>query len=217
MATRPFITRYAKVVPSGEIKPCHKAKGKKSDSPFQMDSVGPNTRIYYTNFFQRLVFQGTFGIAILYPVRISNVYVVSINGKSKIFSSNQELYKFLVQKGIINDNDLLRKEFEECKFLNFLMISFYTKAEIIALPLTDTIVNEKDITFLRLPDKTSYISFIPCLHEDKTVVDAFLATSLIDSDIESKLKNGKMQKIKNGFDLPPAVLQEILESLNQYF
>lgn len=212
MATTPYVQRYVKVVSSSEMPSCQNARRQKLNAK-TLKNLGIHTCNFYNDMCHSLVFQGDFGRAILYPVRVADVYILSLNGNSMIFDCTEKLYKYIVQKGIVEDSDSLRKRFEGYNFLDPFMVSFHTSAKLNHLEVFDLVCNENDITEVRFPDKVSFYAYIPCLHEDKGVILAFLKTTSITAEMKKKLQNAGMQRIVGGFMIPSQVIEELFERL----
>lgn len=207
--TRKVITRYAKILHSGQLSPSLKVDASSLES-HDLNSFGPHYANFHKHFLQRLVFVGDFGKVLLYPVRIVDSYVIAIKGKSKLFSSNQNIFKYLVKKGIITYSEELRKEFKEYNLLDFGNISKLTGAIVETL---DQFVDEDDIATKKVKG-ISCIYYIPCLHEPKVVIDAFLEASILTPEIIESLRLFKMKEFESCFSPSPEMMNEIFEKLN---
>lgn len=207
--TQKIITRYGKIIPSSEFRTRFQVDILSQNS-FSFDGLGPHTIAFYKNFFRRLVFSNS---TILYPVRVAEVYVVTDNNTSTIFSSNQKLFKYLVKKGIVKNSELLCKEFREFSFLDFDRIAQITGAKIVNLLEGNYYPGEDDILFHKL-DGLSNIHFIPCLHEEKIFIDAFLETKSITPQTTRQLDDALMKEFESSFVIPAEIITEIFESAN---
>lgn len=85
--TTEFITRYAKVSSTSELKREYNHSYEKGD----LANCKPACTNFYNHFFQACKFDN----AIFYPVRVANIYVLTIREKSYLFSSAEQLYKNL--------------------------------------------------------------------------------------------------------------------------
>ncbi len=212
MASTPYVQRYVKVVSSLEMPTCENARRQKLNEKI-LRNIGAHTYSFYNDMCHSLIFQGEFGEAILYPVRVADVYILSLNGNSMIFDCTEKLYDYMVQKGIVEDSDSLRKRFKGYTFIDPFMVSFHAKARLKHMEVFDLVCFESDITEIRLPDKVSFYAYIPCIFEDKGVILAFIKTTSITDEIEKKLKKAKMRKIDGGFMIPYQVVDEMFERL----
>jgi len=152
---------------------------------------------------------------LIYPLRTADVYILSINGKSEIFSSNQRLYKVLCKKGFITSSADSKALFREYKPLDFQKISRYiSNSQIKQIPADDCFISDNDIFFLDAPNSINHYAFIPCLFEDKTVVEAFFETALLTGKMLEEFDQNKLRQITSAFNEPAEIIQEIAEHIN---
>lgn len=213
MACTPYITRYAKLISTSEMPEGQKPR--KAITAKEFKELGKCTYNFYIDMSNSINFSGTFGVAKLYPVRVADVYVLSLNGKSQIFSSSDKLYKFMVKHDIIADSTELKELFGNYQFVDPFTLAFHSKGKLQQLEILDLLIHENDIIEVRLPDKVSFYAYIPCLHEkDKAIVLAFLKTQSLTEETRKKLKDAGMKELDYGFSVPNGVIEELFEKLN---
>ena len=211
------ITQFAKIVSTS---------GLSSDffTPFDAtkciedSSQGPASIEFAKYFSQRCYFRGSWGKAILYAVRMTYLYVLSINGRSTFFSSNEQLYVKLVSRNIVKDSDALRHEFSDYHRLDWQRISELTGCTVSTIPLYAYIADCTDIYFRQLRKECVYqFSAIPCLHEDKVVLEFFIQTTNLTPKIRDQLKKKKYKEFEWAFFPPDNAMQEWAQSVEKYF
>lgn len=94
MKPRAYVTRFARIV-SNSILP---DKYKKSQEDYRNretnPSIGPETRKFYNTVLSvGLQYCNESKSLLLYPVRQTEIYILTIDGQSEICCSNQKLYK----------------------------------------------------------------------------------------------------------------------------
>ncbi len=100
MKPRAVITRFARIISTSRLPDKYKVSTSclKDIDP---QSIGPATRKFYTDVLSiGLSCEHELGNLLIYPLRSLNIYILSINGKSEIISSNQRLYKMLCKKDL---------------------------------------------------------------------------------------------------------------------
>lgn len=199
-----LITRYAKVSSSSELK-------REYNQSFEKEAIAkckPASTDFYNQFFQACKFEN----AIFYPLRVANVYVLTIKETSYLFSSAEQLYKKLVYREIVQPSDELRKLFETYELIDFQKISELTGCTLIKLPLLSYMVNETDVYEKNVGN--GRITYIPCLFEDKIVREFWIQSALLTPSLIKELKKyHRFTKITDAFFVPPDVLDEIFENL----
>lgn len=212
-----MMSQYAKVIPLEELEDSLSFKAADESTDFSTNSVDSELANFYRRFFSNLTFKGHFGTIIIYPIRILEVYVVTTNGKSKLFSSNKRLLNYLFQKKAILKSPEIKAEFVNNHFLNFDKIAKLTGATVNYLPLKQNMIDESDIFEKILePTKLERKYIIPCLHEEKVVVLDFLRTSRIDEIKKQQFQKAKMKLVKSAYNIPFSIHQHIFNNINNF-
>ena len=204
-----FMTMYAKIEPDKvKFNQAH-------ERDFNPNTVSPKLAEFYSKFFRSLSFSSPHGTILLYPVRILEVYIVTVNNEeSVIYSSNRSLYNFLKSLNSIVESPELRKQFAPNKFLDFDQIAALTGATINCLPIKQYMVDEKDVITRNLDStglERSY--FIPCLHENKVIYHEFLRTSTISPEKKRKLRKKKFKKVRSAYNIPYEIHKEFFKGV----
>ncbi len=215
MKPRAFVTRFARIISTSRLPDKYKISTERLKD-IDPQSVGPATRKFCTEVLSiGLSCQHELGNLLIYPLRIANVYILSINGKSEIFSSNQRLYKMLCKKGFITASTDTQALFREYATLDFSEISrCISNSQIKQIPVDDCFISDRDIFFLNASNKTNHFAFIPCWFEDKTVIEAFFETTSITGKLLEEFDQHKLKQITSAFNEPSEIIQEIAERLN---
>ena len=212
------ITQFAKIVPALSELSSTFATQFDATKRIEDSSQGPASIDFAKYFSQRCYFRGSYGKAILYAVRMTYLYVLSINDRSTFFSSNQQLYSRLITRNIVKDSDELRHEFTDHQQLNWQRISELTGCSITTIPLRAYVAECTDIYFKQLREEGVYqFSAIPCLHEDKVLLEFFIQTNLVTPRAKKQLKRKKYKEFECAFIPPDKVLQEWAQSVEKYF
>ena len=202
--TTEIITRYAKVSSTSELKREYNHSYEKGD----LANCKPACTNFYNHFFQACKFDN----AIFYPVRVANVYVLTIREKSYLFSSAEQLYKKLVYRDIVHPSDELRHLFETYELINFQKISELTGCTLVKLPIYSYMTDETDV-FERCSGK-GRMTYIPCLFEDKMVREFWIQTNLLTPGLTKQFKKyHRFTKISDAFFVPQEALEEMFEDL----
>lgn len=215
MKPRAFITRFARIISTKRLPDKYKVS---PECLVDIDpqSIGPATKKFYTDVLSiGLSLENESVNLLIYPLRTADVYILSINGKSEIFSSNQRLYKVLCKKGFITSSADSKALFREYKPLDFQKISRYiSNSQIKQIPADDCFISDNDIFFLDAPNSINHYAFIPCLFENKTVVEAFFETALLTGKMLEEFDQNKLRQITSAFNEPAEIIQEIAEHIN---
>lgn len=215
MKPRAFITRFARIISTSRLPDKYKTSPERL-TDIDSQSIGTATRKFYTDVLSiGLSLENESGNLLIYPLRTADVYILSINGKSEIFSSNQKLYKMLCKKGFITSSADSKALFREYATLDFHEISRYiSNSQIRQIPADDCFISERDIFFLDSPNITNFFAFIPCVFEDKTVIEAFFETALLTGKMLEEFDQNKLKQITSAFNEPSEIMQEIAEHIN---
>lgn len=215
MKPRAVITRFARIISTSRLPDKYKVSTSclKDIDP---QSIGPTTRKFYTDVLSiGLSCEHELGNLLIYPLRSLNIYILSINGKSEIISSNQRLYKMLCKKGFITASTDTQALFREYATLDFYKISQHiSNSQIKQLHVDDYFISDSDIFFLYTHDKMNHFAFIPCRFENKTVIEAFFKTTSITGKLLEEFDQYKLRQISSAFNEPSEIIQEIAERLN---
>lgn len=217
---QPYYTRYVKLVSTDEIDPSHIVPISSEQKKLRHveDPTQPATEEFYKIFFSVLLIEDY----ILYPVRISNVYVLSNKKKSTIYSSKTSLLKDLQKKGLLSKDESVEKIFRSSLPLNFDQIAQVIKSpnvKVLNFPKFEYIFTEEDIfsNFISSNDQTSVMYVIPCLYENKYLIEFFLRTiSPTDYvlELEKQLISDGFSKAAECFEINSDVLDEISKTLD---
>lgn len=226
MKARRYITQFYRILPSRAVEKqyIHKKSSKKLH---EFRENEPFTRIHDEHPLMSLVWTGPYGKALLYAVRMIDTYVLTINGRSKLYHKATDIYKALVGKKIIPDNPVIKEAFKDYQMLDleemvFLINSecgatgFESRADFNKLPAYDWIIEQEDVHYCHL-GKTSSMSFIPCLHEDKVVIELFLETSTLTDERRAELKQEGYKEFISSYIPSDGAIQELLERIGVYF
>ena len=84
MKAQRYITQFYKILPTKAVdsKYIHKKSSKKFH---EFESSKPNLRKHDEHYLESVIWTGAYGKVILYPVRLIDTYVLSINGRSKLY------------------------------------------------------------------------------------------------------------------------------------
>lgn len=215
MKPRAIITRFARIISNSRLPDKYKISPeclKDIDPP----SIGPATRKFYIDVLSvGLSCQNESGNLLLYPLRGAYVYVLSINGKSEFFSSNQRLYKALSKKGFITASADSKALFQEYNVLDFHKISQYiSNSKIKQIPAEECFISDKDIFYLDARGQINHFAFIPCYFEDKTFVEAFFETSSLNGKLLEEFDQNKLRQFTSAFNVPSEMIQEAAQHVN---
>ena len=226
MKARRYITQFYKILPAKAVdqKYIHKKSSKKIH---EFESSKPNLRKHDEHYLESVIWTGTYGKVVLYPVRLIYTYVLSINGRSKLYPKADGIYKALVGKGVIPTVQSLANSFKNYQMLDLETIAVLSnygcskagissRADFSSLPAYDWIINMED-AHLESFGRSSSISYIPCLHEYKVVVELFLETNSITEEQAAKLKKERFKVFESSFSLSSEAIQEILDDIGVYF
>lgn len=226
MKARRYITQFYKILPTKAVDPkyIHKKSSKKLH---EFEGSKPNLQKHDEHYLESVIWTGTFGKVILYPVRLIDTYVLSINGRSKLYSKAAGIFKALVGKGVIPNVQTLANQFENYKMLDLEGIAILSNhacnivgisshADFNILPAYNWIINMDD-SHLEKFGRSSSISYIPCLHEDKVLVELFLETKSITEEQLAKLKKERFKVFESSYSLSSEAIQEILDDIEVYF
>lgn len=209
---RPIYTRFSKIISTDEIHPSYIKEIKKEQKLHYFFGEGPATEAFYRNFFKILTIGTEY---IVYPVRIANVYILKSSKSSTIFSSNVKLFEKLVKLGLIPENQELLELFRNYQQLDFDKIAESIDNEnvkSISSPIWEYMYNEDDVFEATIfpEDIGSKLWVIPCLFEEKSLIEVSIRTHMLSSDIEQKLKNSGFKKTKEAFFLTADAISEIV-------
>lgn len=226
MKARRYITQFYKILPTAAVDPKYIHR-KSSKKPYDFKEKRLNLRVHDEHPLKSIFWTGNYGKVRLYAVRMIDTYVLSINGRSKLYPKAQDIYKALIGKGVIPDVRTLADQFVNYSMLDLETItvlsnyecdglSMNSHADFSQLPSYDWIIDLKDADIQRC-NTISSVSYIPCLHEDKVVVELFLETRTITDDQRKKLKAEGFKEFTSSFSLSCEAIQEILDDMQGYF
>lgn len=208
-----YITRYGVVVTPDKVDRLYKKPSVDYTSKVDFNKMGVHLAEHYkNNMLRHLEFTGYYGTAIIYAVRTIGVYVLSLNGFSRIFSSNEKLYNYLVEEEIVKGSKKLNHQFKEYCILDFDAIVRITGGRVKSLPYFSYMFNETDVYEKKLPGGAS-ITFVPALHEEKIVVEILFKTDFLTEEITQQIIKLGMKKIRSSYILPPVVWEEAFQGL----
>ena len=225
MKSRRYITQFYRILPTSAINSqyIHKKVSKKL---YEFDENRPYNRIHDEHPLKCLVWIGSYGKVLLYAARMVDTYVISINGRCKLYTKVSDIYKALVGKKVIPDNPYIFELFTNYQMLNLenlLLLAnsecsvahMDSRADLIQLPSYDWVIKQDDIHVDSL-GKVATRSYIPLLHEDKILIELFLETSTSTSAQLAKLKKEGFKEFQSSYMPSEGAIEEILADLGYY-
>lgn len=214
---RQLFSRFAKIVSGNEAK-------KYLIEPKNTKSFlgnGEESK-FYKNFFKSLNFSSKLGSIMIYPVRVSDVYILSIEGKSVIFPSSWQLFLYLksVKPEISAENtgvfsktcSEFQRANEKLDLLNFDKISENIEGSFVQnLSIKRYMIDEEDV-FCEQPlpfGCHNMLTYSPCLFEEnKGVLELFIKSSYVEKTpaLKEKIIRAGMQRIYSAFEFPIELL-----------
>lgn len=163
----------------------------------------------FAEYFDEQVFLGP---VLLYPLRIAYVYVLSTGEKSYIFQDTAKLYKYLVTTNCISDSDELKKQFLGRRMLNLKEIAKIAGGAYSRIYLEPYMISEEDI-YIKI-SRPYDIYIIPCLHEEKSMIEFSVETAYITDTLVSDLEGKGFLEYQSNFEPPREVIDEWAEGFN---
>lgn len=208
---RQLFSRFAKVV-SGDDAKKYLIEPKNTRSFF---GNGEESQ-FYKNFFKSLNFPSKSGNIMIYPVRVSDVYILSVEGKSVIFPSSWQLFLYLknIKPEISAENtgtfSEICSEFqranEKLDLLDFDKIAEKIEGAVVQnLSIKRYMIDEEDVFCEQpLPFGHNMLTYSPCLFEEnKGVLELFIKSSYVEKPIvKEKIIRAEMQRIYSAFEFP---------------
>ena len=202
MKGKKFVTTFYKLVPTEELDKKYRTMPTDYTTDVQ---IGSKSRAF-AEYFDEQVFLGS---ALLYPVRIANVYILSTGYKSYIFPDTAKLYKYLVSTNCIQDSEELKDQFSGHNILDLKEISRISGGAYSRIFLEPYMLAEEDIYFETSRKTIPYdICIIPCLHEEKAMIEIFVETAYLTDVFLNKLEEEGFQEYQANFDTPLEVVEE---------
>lgn len=222
MKTRRYITQFYRILPTRAVESqyIHKKVSKKL---YEFDENKPYSRIHNEHPLKCLIWNGSYGKVLLYAVRMIDTYIVSINGRCKLYSKPTDIYKVLVGKKVIPDNPYILDRFKDYQMLDLEDLMFFansecsavsmdSRANLIQMPSYDWVLRQDDIHVDHLGN-IAMRSYIPLLHEDKILIELYLETDSITSEQLAKLKKEGFKEFESSYSPSCEAIGEILEDL----
>ena len=222
---RRFITQFYRILPTKAIDSQYVHK-KVSKKLYEFDENKPYSRIHDEHPLKCLVWTGSYGRVLLYAVRMVDTYILSINGRCKLYSRATDIYKALVGKNVIPNNPHIAERFKNYHMLDLEDLAFFANAEcsaasmdssvdLIQLPSYDWVIRQEDIHVDQL-GKVAMRSYIPLLHEDRILIELFLETKSITSEQLAELKREGFKEFESSYAPSDGAIQELLADLGYF-
>ncbi len=219
MKSRRYITQFYKILPTYAVDQKHLHR-RTSRTLYDFDSEKPNYRIHEEHPLKSVTWTGKYGKILLFAVRWIDTYVLSINGRSRLYPKVDGIYKALVNKGAIPATQSLSDMFQNYQMIDLEALTvlsnyecdqakFDSHATFFQFPSYAWAIEYKDGDICHL-DSTSSISYIPFIHEDKVVIEMFLKTDDITDEQRAQLKKEGFKEFTSSYSLSSEAMNEIL-------
>lgn len=219
MKSRRYITQFYKILPTYAVDQKHLHR-RTSRTLYDFDPEKPNYRIHEEHPLKSVTWTGKYGIILLFAVRWIDTYVLSINGRSRLYPKVDGIYKALVNKGAIPATQSLSDMFQNYQMIDLEALTvlsnyecdqakFDSHATFFQFPSYAWAIEYKDGDICHL-DSTSSISYIPFIHEDKVVIEMFLKTDDITDEQRAQLKKEGFKEFTSSYSLSSEAMNEIL-------
>ena len=219
MKSRRYITQFYKILPTYAVDQKHLHR-RTSRTLYDFDPEKPNYRIHEEHPLKSVTWTGKYGKILLFAVRWIDTYVLSINGRSRLYPKVDGIYKALVNKGAIPATQSLSDMFQNYQMIDLEALTvlsnyecdqakFDSHATFFQFPSYAWAIEYKDGDICHL-DSTSSISYIPFIHEDKVVIEMFLKTDDITDEQRAQLKKEGFKEFTSSYSLSSEAMNEIL-------